>query len=115
MFTMLIIYLIKLKEGRHMSSHKEIVLVGAGIMSATIGTLLKELEPNWNIKILEKMDNAGVESSHEWNNAGTGHESLCEPNYTVQNQKTGEIDVTKALEINEQFHISKQFWANLVK
>lgn len=92
---------------------KEVVLIGAGIVSATLGTLLKELEPNWNITILEKLAQAGDESSNEWHNAGTGHEALCELNYTVEN-KDGSIDTSKAEEIYEQFQISKQFWSYLV-
>ena len=93
---------------------KEIVLIGAGIMSATLGTFLKELEPSWNITLFEKLDQAAEESSNEWNNAGTGHEALCELNYTVEN-KDGSIDTSKAIEIYEQFLISKQFWSYLVE
>src|SRR5690625_5960007 len=93
---------------------KEIVLIGAGIMGATLGTFLKELEPSWNITIFEKLDQAAEESSNEWNNAGTGHEALCELNYTVEN-KDGSIDTSKAIEIYEQFLISKQFWSYLVE
>lgn len=92
---------------------KNVILIGAGIMSATLGTLLKKLEPNWNIKLFEKLDQAGKESSNEWNNAGTGHEAFCELNYTVE-KKDGSIDISKAIEINEQFQISKQFWSYLV-
>ena len=92
---------------------KNIILIGAGIMSATLGTLLSKLEPNWNIKLFEQLDQAGNESSNEWNNAGTGHAALCELNYTVE-QPNGSIDTSMALEINEQFQISKQFWAYLV-
>src|SRR5690625_4238338 len=92
---------------------KEDVLVGAGIVSATLGTLLKELEPTWNITSLEKVAQAGDESSNEWHSAGTGHEALCELNYTVEN-KDGSIDTSKAEEIYEQFQISKQFWSYLV-
>ncbi len=94
--------------------NKEVILIGAGIMSATLGTLLKELEPQWNIKLFEKLDNAGEESSNEWNNAGTGHAALCELNYTVE-REDGSIDTSRAVEINEQFEVSKQFWAYLVK
>jgi len=92
---------------------KDVILIGAGIMSATLGTLLNKLEPNWNIKLFEKLDQAGKESSNEWNNAGTGHAALCELNYTVE-QPDGSIDISKAVEIYEQFQLSKQFWAHLV-
>lgn len=93
---------------------KEVVLIGAGIVSATLGAFLKELEPSWNITLLEKLDQAGEESSNEWNNAGTGHEALCELNYTVEN-KDGSIDTSMAVEIYEQFQVSKQFWSYLVE
>lgn len=92
----------------------DVILIGAGIMSATLGTLLKELVPEWNIKVFEKLDNAGEESSNEWNNAGTGHAALCELNYTTE-KPDGSIDISKAIKINEQFRLSTQFWAHLVK
>ena len=90
-----------------------VILVGAGIMSATLGTILKELKPEWNIKIYEKLDRAGEESSNEWNNAGTGHAALCELNYTSE-KADGSIDITKAINVNEQFQVSMQFWSYLV-
>lgn len=91
----------------------DIILIGGGIMSATLGTLLKELAPEWNITIFEKLDKAAEESSNPWNNAGTGHAALCELNYTTENAD-GSIDIDKALSINEQFQVSKQFWSYLV-
>nr|GGG77052.1 putative malate:quinone oxidoreductase [Virgibacillus oceani] len=91
----------------------DVILIGAGIMSATLGSFLKELAPDWRITIFEKLDKAGEESSNEWNNAGTGHSALCELNYTPE-QPDGSIDITKALKINEQFQLSKQFWSYLV-
>ena len=91
----------------------DVILIGAGIMSATLGTMLKELAPDWEITVFEKLANAGEESSNEWNNAGTGHAALCELNYTVE-KKDGSIDISKAIKINEQFQLSKQFWAYLV-
>lgn len=91
----------------------DVILIGAGIMSATLGTLLKELAPDWNITVFEKLDKAGEESSNEWNNAGTGHAALCELNYTVE-KPDGSVDISKAVKINEQFQISKQFWSYLV-
>jgi malate dehydrogenase (quinone) len=91
----------------------DIILIGAGIMSATLGTLLKELVPDWEIKVFEKLDKAGEESSNEWNNAGTGHAALCELNYTVE-KPDGTLDISKAIRINEQFQVSMQFWSYLV-
>ncbi|WP_026568526.1 malate:quinone oxidoreductase [Bacillus sp. UNC41MFS5] len=92
----------------------DVILIGAGIMSATIGTLLKELVPEWEITVYEKLENAGEESSNEWNNAGTGHAALCELNYTVE-KPDGTLDISKAIKINEQFQVSMQFWSYLVK
>jgi malate dehydrogenase (quinone) len=88
----------------------DVVLVGAGIMSATLGALLRLLEPDWSITIVERLDAAGAESSGPWNNAGTGHSALCELNYTPQ-RADGSIDITKAVTINEQFQVTRQFWA----
>ncbi|MGM0903954.1 MAG: malate:quinone oxidoreductase [Bacillota bacterium] len=91
----------------------DVILIGAGIMSATLGSLLKELAPEWEIKVFEKLSKPGEESSNEWNNAGTGHAALCELNYTTENAD-GSIDISKAISINEQFQISRQFWSYLV-
>ena len=99
-------------SNRH--TRTDVILIGAGIMSATLGTLLKELAPDWEITVFEKLDKAGEESSNEWNNAGTGHSALCELNYTVE-KPDGSIDISKAIRINEQFQVSKQFWSYLVK
>lgn len=92
----------------------DVILIGAGIMSATLGTMLKELAPDWNITVFEKLSNAGEESSNEWNNAGTGHAALCELNYTSE-KPDGTIDISKAINVNEQFQVSMQFWSYLVK
>ncbi|KAA0948803.1 malate:quinone oxidoreductase [Sporosarcina sp. ANT_H38] len=94
--------------------HKtDVILIGAGIMSATLGTMLKELVPDWKIKVFEKLDSAGEESSNEWNNAGTGHAALCELNYTDE-KPDGSVDISKAIKVNEQFQLSMQFWSYLV-
>ncbi|MCU9614859.1 malate:quinone oxidoreductase [Caldibacillus lycopersici] len=91
----------------------DVILIGAGIMSATLGTLLKELVPEWKMTMFEKLESPGEESSNEWNNAGTGHSALCELNYTEE-KSDGSIDISKAVKINEQFQVSKQFWSYLV-
>ncbi len=90
----------------------DIVLIGAGIMSATLGTLLKQLQPDLKIEIFETLDHVAGESSAAWNNAGTGHSALCELNYTPQ-KADGSIDISKALRITESFEVSKQFWSYL--
>jgi len=96
------------------SSNPDVVLVGAGIMSATLAVLLKELNPALTIEIFESQNSISRESSNAWNNAGTGHAALCELNYTPE-KPDGSIPINKALEINEAFEISKQFWAYLVR
>ena len=88
----------------------DVVLVGAGIMSATLGALLRRLEPDWSITLIERLDAVAGESSGPWNNAGTGHSALCEMNYTPQ-LPDGSIDITKAVRINEEFQVTRQFWA----
>ncbi|SMF22510.1 malate:quinone oxidoreductase [Paenibacillus barengoltzii] len=98
----------------HGQTSTDVILIGAGIMSATLGTLLKELAPDWNIKVFEQLARAGEESSNEWNNAGTGHAALCELNYTTE-RPDGTIDISKAIKVNEQFQVSRQFWAYLVQ
>ena len=92
----------------------DVVLVGAGIMSATLGALLRLVEPGWSITLVERLDGAAAESSDPWNNAGTGHSALCEVNYTPE-LADGSIDVTKAVTVNEQFQVSRQFWAYAVE
>ena len=92
----------------------DIVLIGAGIMSATLGVLFQKLTPNKTIHIFERLDRTSAESSNAWNNAGTGHSALCELNYTPE-KPDGTIDTKKALKIIEQFEVSKQLWASLTK
>ena len=92
----------------------DVILIGGGIMSATLAALLKELVPEWEITLFEKLSKPGEESSNGWNNAGTGHSALCELNYTPE-KPDGSIDTDKAVKINEQFQVSKQFWSYLAK
>jgi malate dehydrogenase (quinone) len=96
------------------SQTADVVLIGAGIMSATLGVLLKELDPSLTLELFEARNDVATESSDAWNNAGTGHAALCELNYTPQ-RADGSIDCSKALQINEWFKISKQFWSYLVE
>jgi malate dehydrogenase (quinone) len=92
----------------------DIVLVGAGIMSATLAVFLKELEPTLAIEIFETLPAPAEESSDGWNNAGTGHAALCELNYTPE-RSDGSIDISKALEVNVEFDLSRQLWSYLVR
>ncbi len=92
----------------------DVVLIGGGIMSATLGTLINELSPDINIEIIERLDVVAAESSDAWNNAGTGHSALCELNYTPE-QPDGSVKIEKAISIAEQYEISKQFWSYLVE
>lgn len=93
--------------------HPDVVLIGGGIMSATLGIMLKKLKPEMTIQIVELLSSVAMESSHAWNNAGTGHAALCELNYTPV-LENGDVDISKAIKINEDFELSKQFWAYLV-
>ncbi|ORM83260.1 malate:quinone oxidoreductase [Pantoea deleyi] len=92
----------------------DVLLIGGGIMSASMGTMLEELQPGWKQIMVEKLDGVALESSNGWNNAGTGHSANMELNYTPE-RKDGSIDVTKALEINEAFMVSRQFWTAQIK
>jgi malate dehydrogenase (quinone) len=96
------------------TGHPDVVLVGAGIMSATLAVILKELDPSLKIEIYEVLGSAAQESSNAWNNAGTGHAALCELNYTPE-KSDGSIDISKALPVNTEFDLSRQLWAYLVK
>lgn len=95
-------------------TNTDVIMIGAGIMSATLGTMLREVDPDMDMTIFEKLNQPGEESSNEWNNAGTGHSALCELNYTNENPD-GSVDITKAVKINEEFQVTKQFWSYLVK
>lgn len=103
-----------MSEAKHSGEDVDVVLIGAGIMSATLGVLLKELQPNITIEIFERLDSAAAESSDAWNNAGTGHSAFCELNYTPE-RADGSIDISKAVKIAESFEVSKQFWAYLIE
>ncbi|QHE97091.1 malate dehydrogenase (quinone) [Pseudomonas syringae pv. maculicola str. ES4326] len=92
----------------------DVLLVGGGIMSATLAVWLNELEPSWSMEMVERLDGVAEESSNGWNNAGTGHSALAELYYTPED-KNGNVDISKAIEINEAFQISRQFWSWQVK
>lgn len=97
-----------------MTETVDVVLIGGGIMSATLGTFLSELQPDWKIVVYERLSDVALESSNAWNNAGTGHAALCELNYMPEGPD-GTLDPAKAISINEQFQQSRQFWASLVE
>ncbi len=90
-----------------------LIIVGGGIMGVTFATLVKEVAPQWQVTILERLDAVAAGNSHVFNNAGTGHEANCELNYTPVDEEV--ITVEKALKIHAQFNVAKQFWAYLVK
>ncbi|MFN8613187.1 MAG: malate dehydrogenase (quinone) [Vulcanimicrobiota bacterium] len=98
----------------HFSTEVDVLMVGAGIMSATLASLLHQLEPELRIEIYEVLEGPALESSNAWNNAGTGHAALCELNYTAE-KPDGSVDISKALEVNVEFDLSRQFWSYLVK
>src|SRR5699024_374267 len=95
-------------------TNTDVIIIGAGVMSATLGTNLKEVAPDMDITVHEQLDKPGKESSKLRNNASTAHPELREMNYKTE-KKDGSIDITKAIKINEQFQVSKQFWSYLVK
>lgn len=97
-----------------MNTEFDVVLIGAGVMSATLGTMLHEIDPSLRMAIYERLDDIADESSAALNNAGTGHAGYCELNYTPM-AADGSIDTKKAVKINESFEVSKQFWASLVQ
>jgi len=101
-------------KNNNLNKTVDVVLIGAGIMSATLGVLLKELSPELSIEIFERLDVAAAESSDAWNNAGTGHSAFCELNYTPQ-LPDGSVEIAKAVAIAESFEVSKQFWSFLVQ
>ncbi|ROM94635.1 malate dehydrogenase (quinone) [Pseudomonas brassicacearum] len=92
----------------------DVLLIGGGIMSSTLGVYLNELEPGMSMEMVERLDGVAEESSNGWNNAGTGHSALAELNYTPED-KNGKVEIPKAVEINEGFQITRQFWAWQVK
>ena len=101
------------KSIKPLEKYTDVVLMGAGIMSATLGVILKELNPQMTIQVFERLDEAGTESSDAWNNAGTGHAAFCEMNYTPQ-KADGSVDISKAIKIAEAYEVSREFWSYLV-
>lgn len=91
------------------SDEVDVALIGGGVMSATLGAMLRTLEPGWSQVVFERLDAPAEESSSPWNNAGTGHSALCELNYTPE--VNGKIEISKAIGVNEKFQLSRQFWA----
>jgi len=102
-----------MNDPKNLKEQPDVILIGAGIMSATLGIFLKALQPDISIHIYERLPAIAAESSDAWNNAGTGHSAFCELNYTPENED-GSIDISKATKIASQFELSKQFWSWLV-
>src|SRR5690606_18652934 len=97
----------------HMATNTvDVLLVGGGVMSATLGTLLSKLNPSLRLTMVERLDHVAHESTDGWNNAGTGHAGYCELNYTPQNA-AGEVEINRALAINANFEVSLQLWTAL--
>lgn len=96
------------------TNHVDVLLVGAGIMSATLGVLLKQLDPSFRFCMVEQLADVAQESTSGWNNAGTGHAAYCELNYTQQNPD-GTVNADKAFAINASFENTLQFWSTLVE
>src|SRR6201984_649721 len=96
------------------NTEPDVVLIGAGIMSSPLGVFLQELDPSVAIAMFETLEDCGLESSEAWNNAGTGHAANCEMNYTPE-RPDGSIDISKALEVNVEFDLSRQLWSYLIK
>ena len=103
-----------MKTDYKLPEETDVVLIGAGIMSATLGMMLKELQPDLRIAMYERLEEAAAESSDAWNNAGTGHAAFCELNYTPE-KADGSIETSKAVSIAESFEVSRQFWAYLIQ
>jgi len=95
-------------------SEYDLILVGGGIMSATLAVILKHLKPELNLLVVERLSSVALESSNAWNNAGTGHAALCELNYMPDDPAGGIPSASKAIAINQQFQESREFWASLV-
>lgn len=92
----------------------DVLLVGGGVMSATLGTLLSRLNPSLKITLVERLDHVAHESTDGWNNAGTGHAGYCELNYTPEDSD-GNVAIDRALTINANFEVSMQLWSYLVQ
>jgi len=95
------------------SDSVDVLLVGGGIVSATLGAMIQRVHPEWSLTVFERLDEVALESSNGWNNAGTGHAALCELNYTPE-AADGSVNISKAIAINGQFLTTKTFWGSLV-
>ncbi|MFN0125303.1 MAG: malate:quinone oxidoreductase [Verrucomicrobiales bacterium] len=91
----------------------DIALVGSGIMSATLAVMLKRLDPQLRIQMVESTSELAQEASDGWNNAGTGHAGICELSYTPARDQRGGVPISRALRVFEQFEHSKQFWGSV--
>lgn len=103
-----------MKSSTHIEN-PDVILIGSGVMSANLGALLKRLEPALTIQLYEVTEEVAQESSHGWNNAGTGHAGICELSYTPHREADGTVNAANAIKIFEQFEHSKQFWSYAVK
>ena len=102
-----------MKHATHIEN-PDVILIGSGVMSANLAAMLKRLEPGLSLQVYEVTEELAQESSHGWNNAGTGHAGICELSYTPTREADGTVNVAKAIAIFEQFEQTKQFWSYAV-
>ena len=88
----------------------DLVLIGGGIMSATLASMMATEHPDSRVLLLEKATRIAGESSDPWNNAGTGHSGFCELNYMPDPD-----DPAKAIGIADQFRQTRQWWSRLAE
>lgn len=86
----------------------DILMIGGGIMCATLASMLAVLQPDWRTTVVERGSGVAEESSNAWNNAGTGHSGYCELNYMPDPN-----DPANAVGIAEQFLATRQWWSYL--
>ncbi len=91
------------------------LIIGGGIMGATVALMIKLLQPDWKVKLVEQHNRVALEASNEWHNAGTGHAALCEPNYTPYGKDGKTVEIDKAVVTNSKFMTSLAFWSFLVE
>lgn len=94
---------------------KDVILIGGGIMSASLGVMLKRLAPELSLTLYEANLEPGMEASNAWNNAGTGHAGICELYMTPREGPGGKVAVAKAIRVCAQYERSLQFWAYAVR
>ena len=81
------------------TSTYDVALIGGGIMSATLGSLLHQLEPDWKITIFEKLGDVALETVVMIGGSGHVRGSVVARAVRVSGRVEGNVTASERIEV----------------